>query len=147
MFRIEEAVMWEYEHDIETDAAPEAIWRLWSDVENWGAWNGGIEKIELRGPFAEGAVITMTPPGDEPVELTVTDLGEGEHFTDEARFRPLVLRTTHRLVPLGQGRTKVAYRMEITGEGAAEAGPQIGPGITADWPETMAALVALAARS
>ncbi|MFE6834627.1 hypothetical protein ACFVFI_07245 [Streptomyces sp. NPDC057705] len=32
----------------------------------------------------------------------------------------------HRLVRLGQGRTRVAYRMEITGEGAAEAGPQIG---------------------
>lgn len=36
--------------------------------------------------------------------------------------------------------------MEISGEGAEEAGPQIGPGITADWPETMAALVELAAR-
>ncbi|WP_030714277.1 SRPBCC family protein [Streptomyces sp. NRRL F-2580] len=138
--------MWEYEHDIETGAAPEAIWRLWSDVENWGAWNGEIEKIELRGPFAEGAGITMTPPGEDPVELTVTELGEGEHFTDEARFGPLVLRTTHRLVPLGQGRTRVVYRMEITGEGAAEAGPRIGPGITADWPDTMAALVRLAAR-
>jgi len=38
----------------------------------------------------------------------------------------------------------VVYRMEITGSGADEAGPQIGPGITADWPETMAALVKMA---
>jgi hypothetical protein len=34
--------------------------------------------------------------------------------------------------------------MEITGDGADEAGPQIGPGITADWPETMAALARMA---
>ncbi|WP_327300950.1 SRPBCC family protein [Streptomyces goshikiensis] len=145
-FCSEEAPMWEYEHAVETAADRGAIWRLWSDVENWGAWNGGIEKIELRGPFAEGAEIAMTPPGEDPVLLRVTALGEGEHFTDEARFGGLVLRTTHRLVPLGEDRTRVVYRMEISGEGAEEAGPQIGPGITADWPETMAALVELAAR-
>jgi hypothetical protein len=34
--------------------------------------------------------------------------------------------------------------MEITGPGADDVGPQIGPGITADWPETMAALSRLA---
>ena len=139
--------MWVYEHGIETDVAREAIWRLWADVENWGAWNAEIEKIEFQGPFAEGARITMTPPGDEPVELRVSEAVTGELFTDEARFGGLVLRTTHRLVPLDQGRTRVVYRMEITGDGADEAGPEIGPGITADWPETMAALVALAART
>ncbi|WP_329492828.1 polyketide cyclase [Kitasatospora herbaricolor] len=139
--------MWVYEHSIETDAAREAIWRLWADVDNWGAWNAEIEKIEFRGPFADGAEILMTPPGEEPVALRVTEATEGETFTDEARFDGLVLRTVHRLVPLDRGRTRVLYRMEITGEGADQAGPQIGPGITADWPETMAALVTLAARS
>ncbi|MFB7666021.1 SRPBCC family protein [Kitasatospora sp. NPDC056138] len=138
--------MWVYEHGIETDAAREAIWRLWADVENWGSWNAGIEKIEFQGPFTEGASITMTPPGEEPVALRVTEAREGELFTDEARFGGLVLSTTHRLVPLDREHTRVVYRMEITGEGADEVGPQIGPGITADWPETMAALVDLAAR-
>ncbi|MFJ7589188.1 hypothetical protein ACIQZO_17755 [Streptomyces sp. NPDC097617] len=44
------------------------------------------------------------------------------------------------------GRIRVVYRMEITGSGADEVGPQIGPGITADWPETMASLAELALR-
>ncbi|MER5864855.1 SRPBCC family protein [Kitasatospora sp. NPDC002040] len=143
---MEAAAMWSYQHSIETDVAREAIWQLWADVPNWGAWNGGIEKIELRGPFAVGAAITMTPPGEDPIELQVTELGEGAHFTDQARFGDLVLSTTHQLVPLDGERTEVVYRMEITGAGADQAGPEIGPGITADWPETMAALVALAAR-
>ncbi|MFJ9521169.1 SRPBCC family protein [Kitasatospora sp. NPDC101801] len=141
-----EATMWTYQHSIETDAAAEAIWRLWADVDGWGGWNAEIEKIDFRGPFAVGATIAMTPPGEDPIELTVVELGEGEHFTDEARFGGLVLRTTHRLVPLGAGRTEVVYRMEISGEGADQVGPEIGPGITADWPDTMAALVAHAAR-
>ncbi len=136
--------MWEYQHSIETTAAPEAIWRLWADVDNWGAWNAEIEKIEIDGPFAPGAQITMTPPGEDPILLRVAEAVEGELFVDEARFGGLVLRTAHRIEPADGGRIRVVYRMEITGDGADEAGPQIGPGITADWPETMASLARLA---
>lgn len=135
--------MWEYQNAVETTAAPEAIWRLWSDVENWGTWNAEIEKIEINGPFAAGSQILMTPPGDDPVPLVIAEAVENERFVDEARFGDLLLRTTHR-IDADQGRTRVVYRMEITGRGADEAGPQIGPGITADWPETMAALVKMA---
>ncbi|MFF1285558.1 polyketide cyclase [Streptomyces sp. NPDC058299] len=136
--------MWTYEHSIESDAAPEAVWRLWADVENWGAWNADIASIRISGPFAAGAEIVMTPAGDDPVHLLVAEVKVDELFVDEARFDGLLLRTTHRL---GQGerlRTRVTYRMEITGIGADELGPQIGPAVTADWPETMAALVKLA---
>ena len=136
--------MWEYEHSIETNATPEAIWRLWSDVRNWSAWNGEIEKIEINGPFEAGTQILMTPPEDDPITLVIAEAVENERFVDEARFDSLLLRTTHRIDPAGQGRIRVVYRMEITGDGADEAGPQIGPGITADWPETMAALVKMA---
>jgi len=135
--------MWEYENAVETTAAPEAIWRLWSDVENWGTWNAEIEKIEINGPFAAGSQILMTPPGDDPIPLVIAEAVENERFVDEARFGDLLLRTTHR-IDADQGRTRVVYRMEITGSGADEAGPEIGPGITADWPETMAALVKMA---
>jgi hypothetical protein len=138
--------MWEYEHSIETSATPEAIWRLWADVENWGTWNAEIEKIEMNGPFAAGAQITMTPPGDDPVLLRISEAVEDELFVDEARFNGLLLRTTHRIDRIDQNRIRVVYRMEITGTGADEAGPQIGPGITADWPETMASLAELALR-
>lgn len=135
--------MWEYQNAVETTAAPEAIWRIWSDVENWGTWNAEIEKIEINGPFAAGSQILMTPPGDDPVPLVIAEAVENERFVDEARFGDLLLRTTHR-IDADQGRTRVVYRMEITGSGADEAGPEIGPGITADWPETMAALVKMA---
>jgi hypothetical protein len=138
--------MWEYEHSIETSATPGAIWRLWADIENWGAWNTEIEKIEIDGPFAPGTEITMTPPGDDPVLLRIAEAVEDELFVDEARFDGLLLRTTHRIDRIDQNRIRVVYRMEITGIGADEAGPQIGPGITADWPDTMASLVRLALR-
>jgi hypothetical protein len=138
--------MWEYEHSIETSAAPRAIWRLWADVENWGAWDTAIEKIEIIGPFATGAEITMTPPGGDPILLRIAEAVEDELFVDEARFDDLLLRAIHRIDRVDQNRIRVVHRMEITGPGADEAGPQIGPGITADWPDTMASLVRLALR-
>jgi hypothetical protein len=138
--------MWEYEHRVETSAPPEGIWLLWADVAGWGTWNAEIEKIEIDGPFAAGSRITMTPPGEDPIQLLIAETVPNELFIDEARFDGLILRTIHRIERIAQDRVQVVYRMEISGAGAGEAGPQIGPGITADWPETMASLVALALR-
>ncbi|MBT2231146.1 hypothetical protein [Nonomuraea sp. NEAU-A123] len=133
--------MWTYEHSIETDAMPEAIWRLWADVESWGAWNADIESIQISGPFAAGAEIVMTPAGQDPVRLRVAEATVDELFVDEARIDGLVLRTVHRLDRGERLRTRMVYRMEITGAAADELGPQIGPAVTADWPATMATLV------
>ena len=138
--------MWDYEHRVETSATPEAIWLLWADVAGWGTWNAEIGKIEIDGPFAAGSRITMTPPGEDPIRLLIAEVVPGELFIDEARFGGLILRTIHRIERIAQDRIQVVYRMEISGAGADEVGPQIGPGITADWPETMASLVALALR-
>jgi hypothetical protein len=38
----------------------------------------------------------------------------------------------------------VIYRTEITGPAADQVGPQLGPAITGDFPEVLAALVKLA---
>src|SRR5690348_12005344 len=132
--------MWSYEHSIETDVDAEAIWRLWTDVAGWGAWNADLERVELSGPFAEGSRITMTPVGQAPVELTLAQVVAGSRFVDEARFGDVVVRTTHALDPVGPHPPRITYRTEITGP----APDDLGPGITADFPETMAALVKLA---
>ncbi|MFJ9718529.1 polyketide cyclase [Streptomyces sp. NPDC101213] len=109
-----------------------------------GSGDAGAVAISCRGQT--GPQITMTPPGDDPVLLRIADVVGGELFVDEARFNGLLLRTIHRIDRIDQNRIRVVYRMEITGTGADEAGPQIGPGIIADWPETMASLAELALR-
>jgi hypothetical protein len=86
----------------------------------------------------------MTPAGQDPVRLRIAELSELDVFTDEARMDGLTLRTIHRLDRYDGQHTTVTYRMEITGAAAGEIDPQIGPAITADWPETMAALVSRA---
>jgi Polyketide cyclase / dehydrase and lipid transport len=132
--------MWATEHSVETSAAPEAIWRMWADVERWPVWNGDIERIELVGPFAAGGTIVMTPIGEEPVELRIVEAVEPELFVDEAELGEIVVRTTHRVQPLDVERARVTYRMEITGPAADTIGAQIGPEISGDFPQTLAAL-------
>ena len=133
--------MWKYEHSIETGAAPEALWARLADVATWAEWNPDTEKAELDGPFAAGSRITMTPRGEEPVILQLAEVRENETFVDIAQFGGVVIRTMHRLERLSANRTRITYQTEISGPAADELGPQVGPAITADFPETMAALV------
>jgi hypothetical protein len=137
--------LWTNEHSIETTAAPEAVWRLWVDVPGWPEWNADLERAELSGPFIPGSTITMIPHDQEPIELRIAEDVEVERFVDEARFGGVVVRTTHRIERLGD-RIRIVYAMEITGPEADTLGPQIGPGITADFPQVLAALVERAER-
>jgi uncharacterized protein YndB with AHSA1/START domain len=137
--------MWEYEHSAETTASPEILWRLWSSIEQWPQWNAGIEKIEVDGPFAVGTTFSMTSPGDdEPIRMRLTEVVPGEFFTDEMDAGDFLVRTVHALRPSAPGRTRVVYRTEISGPAAARVGPQLGPAITADFPDVVTALVRLA---
>jgi len=136
--------MWEYERSTQTTAAPDAVWRLWSDIARWPQWNDGIEKIKIDGPFAAGTTFTMTPPGDEPIRMRLAEITPGELFTDEMDGGDFIVRTVHRLEPAPRGRTRIIYRTEISGPAADHVGPQLGPAITADFPDVLAALAKLA---
>jgi len=136
--------MWEYQHSVETSAVPDVVWRLWSDMAAWPRWNNGIEKITVDGPFRVGTTFTMTPPGDEPIRMRLTEIVPGELFTDEMDGGDFTVRTEHRLEPAAGGRTRIIYRTEIAGPAADQVGPQIGPAITADFPEVLGALAKLA---
>lgn len=136
--------MWWTEESIETTASAEAIWRLWADVPRWPDWNADIEHIELSGAFATGGKITMTPIGQERVELRIEEAIEPELFIDTAELGDVVVRTIHRVQRLDDDRNRIIYRMEITGPAADRVGPELGPEISADFPQTLAALVDLA---
>jgi Polyketide cyclase / dehydrase and lipid transport len=139
----QEVEMWVYEHSVRTSASPKRIWRLWADVARWPEWNGDIERIELLGAFAAGSTILMTPIGQEPIELRIAETVEPELFVDEARLGEIVVRTIHRIQSLNPEDNRITYRTEITGPDADTLG-QIGPDITADFPETLARLAARA---
>lgn len=136
--------MWEYEHAVETDADPAALWRYWSDVTTWTQWNPGVREVSIEGPFAAGTAFTMTGPDGDAIRMTLTDVVPGQRFTDVMDGGDIVVTTVHRIEPAGAGRSRVVYRTEITGAAADAVGPELGPAITADFPDVLDALVTVA---
>lgn len=133
---------WQAQFSIETRATPEAVWALFRDVSGWKSWNAGIESIALEGPFADGTTFVMKPPGQETFRSTLTEVRENQCFVDETCVGDLVVRVAHRIEGLQASRTRVTYALDARGDGAAE----IGPLISADFPDVLAALAAAAER-
>jgi hypothetical protein len=61
-------------------------------------------------------------------------------FTDETVVGDTVVLVHHRLAALPSGGTKITYRAEVSGPDADELGPQI----SADFPQVLAALKVVA---
>ncbi|PZS28901.1 MAG: polyketide cyclase [Pseudonocardiales bacterium] len=136
--------MWSTEYTLATDATPEALWRLLSDVDGWGAWNAGIETIALDGPLAVGTTFKMKPPGEDELTSTVAELEPNMVLTDVTDTGDLLIRVAHRLQPSVGGGTSITYRIEVSGPAADAVGEEVGMAISADFTEVMAALAAAA---
>ena len=136
--------MWTTEYTLTTEASPEALWELLSDVNGWGAWNEGIETITLDGPLAVGATFQMKPPGEDVLTSTIVELEDNRLLTDRTDLGELVIQVAHELRPLADRGTSITYRVEVSGPAADAQGEEVGTAISADFPQVMAALAAAA---
>ena len=131
---------WRTEYAIETSATPATIWSIFRDVPGWKNWNAGIEQIDIDGPFAAGTWFTMKPPGEEALRSQLIDVRENVCFVDETRVGDLVIKVAHRIEPLGPARTRIIYAVDAQGPEASD----VGPAVSADFPEVLASLAKLA---
>jgi len=131
-----------YTHIVEADVAAQAVWALYEDVTTWPSWDAQAEKITRDGPFQAGTTGTMKFVGQDPLRYRLAKVEPLREFVDDTPAGQLLVRVSHLLEPIATGRLLITYSAEI--EGPEEAARQVGPMITADFPETMASLVALA---
>lgn len=136
--------MWTHEYEQKAPVSTEALWRVLSSIEDWPSWDTSMESVRLRGPFQVGSQVLMTPNGQDTITSVITDIVEQERYADETHMGEVTLRFSHTLTPLSTGGTRIVHRLEISGPAADEVGPQLGPAITEDFPEAMAALIARA---
>ena len=128
--------VWTCEHTTETLASPDTIWTIFTEVATWPRWNAGVERIDMSEPFETGATFTMTVPGQPPLTTQLIDVRERSHFVDQTVLGDLSIIVTHTILPVAEGRTKIAYALRAQGPGCDE----IGPAISSDFPEVLAAL-------
>ena len=138
--------MWSTEYSTETDLEAPAIWAALSDLHHGVALDGNSDRFELHGPFAVGTELMVTPQGQGSFRSTITELTEDSVYADRTEFGGLILTFRHTLAPLAGGGTRVTHELMIDGDDAGTMGPELGPQISADFPEAMNALLAAARR-
>jgi hypothetical protein len=102
---------------LETQASPERVWRIWSDVSTWPDWNPDVLAIEIDGPFASGTTGRMTTKAGGTHAIVLRQVEPGRSFR---------LETSP--VPLG----RFAFRCEV--RPAASGVSTIGQSITIGGP-------------
>jgi len=132
--------MWIAEHTAETDLSRETVWAALADLHRGVLTYEGADTFELRGPFAVGSIVAVTPVGQGTFDSEIIDLVEPVTYADRTSFADLTLLFRHTLVALGGGGTRVTHRLEIDGPSADEVGPELGPQISDDFGESMQAL-------
>jgi uncharacterized protein YndB with AHSA1/START domain len=87
-----------------TAASPSAVWRVWSDPNNWSRWNSGIAAAEIDGPLANDRHGKMTTTRGTIHAVTFHDVAEGRGFSMSMAGPPLTTITFSCLIePSGQG--------------------------------------------
>ena len=49
----------EYGTSVETTASPDQVWRIWSDMSTWDAWNPNVSTMDWKGGFVSGSTGVM----------------------------------------------------------------------------------------
>lgn len=138
--------MWTHECTTETDVPVDRIWRTFVDIHSGRLRLPGGDTFRPEGDLAVGTRIAVTPAGQDTMTSVVTELEPGSAYADETRYGDLTLTFRHRFEPV-EGTTRITHALTITGPGSDEAGPVVGPQISADFPEQLDALVDAARRA
>ncbi len=77
---------------METNAAPERVWDIWSDPATWPNWNPDVRSISLDGDFQTGTTGFMTT-GQGTHQITLENVVPGRSF--ELVTSPMPLTVFH----------------------------------------------------
>jgi hypothetical protein len=103
-----------FSHTVETTALPETIWRIWTDVPNWKAWDDGLKTAELNGPFAPGTKGTLIPDKGPKSRFVLTEVMPGQSYTFRTKL-PLGALYVKRMLRTQNGKTAFTHEVWFTG--------------------------------
>jgi hypothetical protein len=105
--------MWKAQYRVTTDVAPERLYRVICDVNNWSKWDTGLEYTHLTGDLKPGAVFALKPKGGPRVQMSIDEV-RPYLLVDTAHLLGAKMRTTHEYVAL-EGETTIRFGIEVSG--------------------------------
>lgn len=103
-----------FSHTLLTDAPPETIWAIWTDVPGWYRWDDGLKTAELAGPFAVGTRGRLIPDKGPKADFVITDLVPGHSYTFRTKL-PLGSLHVKRFLTVQNGQTAFTHEVWFTG--------------------------------
>lgn len=123
----------------------EEIWRIWTDVNNWPKWHGDLDYCKMEGSFEIGKHFILKPKGVRPVKIIITEIDEGNKFTDCTSFFGAKMYDTHALEETPNG-LQLTNILVVTGPLKWLWIKLVAQDVANTVPDEMEALVELAAR-
>ena len=107
--------MWIREHSkFYPDVSPEAIWKIWVDINNWPSWHGDLDYCKLDGDFKVGNHFMLKPKGAPAVKIMLTEINEMQNFTDCTKFFGAKMYDTHSMEVKDNG-VLLSNKLVVTG--------------------------------
>jgi hypothetical protein len=137
--------MWTTQVTAVTSLPRDRVWEAVRDLHAGALTYEGADRFELHGPFALGTELTVTPAGQDPIRSRIEVLEQARTYADVTDLGDVRLTFRYDLEDDATG-TRVRYALTIDGPAADAVAPELGPQISADFPESLAALLAEAER-
>ncbi|MBS0184885.1 MAG: polyketide cyclase [Proteobacteria bacterium] len=93
----------------------EAIWELWTDINQWPTWHNDLYFCTFDGPFEVGNYFMLKPKGMRAVKIILTEIEKGHKFTDCTSFFGAKMYDTHELEETSKGHLKLTNTLKVTG--------------------------------
>jgi len=124
----------EYGTSVETSAAPEKVWRIWSDMSTWGEWNPNVETMDWSGGFVSGSSGVMKTKAGQHHKMQLVDVQAGRSFALITSVVPgTKFRFNCRIEPAPGGKTKVGQTVEVGGPLGPVLGGMMGPQVSKEF--------------
>ena len=124
----------EYGTSVETSAAPEKVWRIWSDMSTWGEWNPNVETMDWSGGFVSGSTGVMNTKAGQHHKMQLVDVQAGRSFALVTSVVPgTKFRFNCRIEPAAGGKTKVGQTVEVGGLLGPVLAGMMGPQVSKEF--------------
>jgi uncharacterized protein YndB with AHSA1/START domain len=128
------------EATLDTRAAPEVVWRIWTDVNTWPQWNPDMKESRLDGPLRLGATGSINTRSGGKHDVRVTHLDAGRSFELESSAMPMTRMAIRATVTPIEGGSRMAQAFEARGLLAPIVGPMMGGMILKTFSSVLAGL-------
>lgn len=107
---------WSISDSVVSRATPGQIWAWYADAKDWPNWDHLVERVDARGPFADGTA-TRTVANGMAMDSMLRDVVPNVRYTEVIRMPLATMTATHELRPVPGG-TRADHALVISGPGA-----------------------------